>query len=495
MPKLARFFVYIATICLTALLTATVQAADIAVNSSCSLADAINTANADATSGGCAAGSGADTITLTGDVTLTASLPEIESEITIEGNGYTISGNEQHQIFWVEETGALTIQNITLADGRGADDDDLFDKDFTVGGAIVNLGNITVSESAFNDNLAVDFGGAVYSYQGAKTIIKASSFTNNSTTLDSGGAIYNLGKAGISDSNFSNNSGRRHGGAIYNGGEVSISNSIFTDNSTEWAGGAISSAGEGTINVVGSRFFSNSASIDGDGGAIFNRGKASLSENRFQNNSAEEGGAIDNGGTLTVKHCVFNGNSATENGGAIYTFADAIISNSSFTENRAYDDGGALYNKGDSSISDSFFSDNSAGDEGGAIRITEYAEVSVTLSVFGENTAEDGGAVYSWGELNVSRSTFMGNSAIEEGGGIANHNTASIKDSILADNPGGDCHLGRNGELFESGNNHISDGSCAATWSGPISDDYCPQGQEQDGVCRIGAPTSTGASE
>ena len=48
-----------------------VHAADITVNDTCSLKNAITAANTDTATGGCAAGSGADTITLTGDVTVT----------------------------------------------------------------------------------------------------------------------------------------------------------------------------------------------------------------------------------------------------------------------------------------------------------------------------------------------------------------------------------------------------------------------------------------
>ena len=119
MSNLTRFFVSITFICLSALFASTVFAADITVDSNCTLADAITSANSDAATGGCPAGSGADTLTLKGNVTLIEPLPVIESDITVEGNSYTISGNKQYQIFSVEETGALTIQNATLADGRG----------------------------------------------------------------------------------------------------------------------------------------------------------------------------------------------------------------------------------------------------------------------------------------------------------------------------------------------------------------------------------------
>lgn len=214
------------------------------------------------------------------------------------------------------------------------------------------------------------------------------------------------------------------------------------------------------------------------------------------NSAGDKGGAIRSteDSDAYISQSTFDDNEA-EYGGALSSAGGASISDSKFTNNSAAEDGGAIGIDDLASISSSLLMGNSAGDEGGAIRITEDSEVDVSESIFRDNTAEDGGAIYSWGELIVSRSTFMDNIAVEEGGAIANHGKASVNCSILAGNPGADCHLGRNGELRESGNNHISDGSCAATWSGSVADDYCPPGQEQDGVCQIGAPDLKGVGE
>lgn len=78
------------------------QAADIEVGVDCSLADAIMAANMDVAVGGCGAGSGADSIRLTMDMSLSADLPAIESDLTIEGGGFTISGGNRYQLFSIE---------------------------------------------------------------------------------------------------------------------------------------------------------------------------------------------------------------------------------------------------------------------------------------------------------------------------------------------------------------------------------------------------------
>ena len=76
-----------------------IVAADIRVDADCALPDAIQAAESDAAVRGCVAGSDADTIHLTADIVLAAALPPVTSDITIEGGGYSISGNDEHRIF------------------------------------------------------------------------------------------------------------------------------------------------------------------------------------------------------------------------------------------------------------------------------------------------------------------------------------------------------------------------------------------------------------
>ena len=94
-------------------------AADITVNATCSISDAIKAAENDTATGGCAAGSGADTITLSQNATLTEDPPEFRTDITIEGAGYSISGNDQYTFFDVHEDGSLTLNKLTLKEGKG----------------------------------------------------------------------------------------------------------------------------------------------------------------------------------------------------------------------------------------------------------------------------------------------------------------------------------------------------------------------------------------
>ena len=66
---------------------------------------------------------------------------------------------------------------------------------------------------------------------------------------------------------------------------------------------------------------------------------------------ADLGGAVNNGASLTITNCTFEGNSATEDGGAIYNDAGTVvINNSTFRGNEALDFGSFLYDNGGGSV-------------------------------------------------------------------------------------------------------------------------------------------------
>lgn len=215
----------------------TVQARDIIVDSSCTLRDAISAANGGRTVGGCRGGSGADAIYLTRDISLNRGLPAITSSVAIIGDGYTISGNGRYQIFAVASRGHLTIDNVRLVDGRGAEDGG-----YNRGGAVLNRGELTIFNSSFMRNSAT-FGGAIHNAQGRVT---------------------------ISNSLFSGNTASQRGGTIRNHSlqELYVDNSLFERNAADW-GGAIHSHGE--THISHSSFFDNRAraTADESGGGLY----------------------------------------------------------------------------------------------------------------------------------------------------------------------------------------------------------------------------------
>ncbi len=199
----------------------------------CTLADRILAANTDRPAGLCPAGRGADTIRLTEDITLAERLPPITRALTIEGAGFSISGDERFPIFTVDGA-PLTINNLTLVDGRNPR---------SGGGAVSLLGgaSVVVRDSSFLRNQAKGGGAIALRGRNSQLVVFDSSFVENSA--ESGGAIEMWSdKLTIRGSSFVDNKAEFSGGAIdiASGESASITNSTFSGNAADYRGGALS---------------------------------------------------------------------------------------------------------------------------------------------------------------------------------------------------------------------------------------------------------------
>lgn len=241
--------------------------------SDCALADQIRAANTDLVQGACPAGSGADTINLTADITLNAALPPITSELKINGHGYTISGDHSHRIFNVQG-GQLELNNITLAEGYST----------TLGSAIYLLdGKLELSNVEIVDNRA-EVEGAIVNEFGSMRILN-SAFRNNVET-----AIVNGGDATIIGSIFRNNSGY-FGGAVQNRGRLDARSLEIVDNFAEGWGAAVMN--EGTLTLVDSKIGGNAdKSINTYSAIIYNSGHLTIAGNEIAGNRAENDEAV-----------------------------------------------------------------------------------------------------------------------------------------------------------------------------------------------------------
>lgn len=249
------------------------------------------------------------------------------------------------------------------------------------GGAIKVIGDVTITNCTFSDNIA-NFGGAVYVTGNAT--IENSKFDNNKANFD-GGAVCvfnddasNPSQVSILNSDFSGNMAVGEGGALaILIGDLNIDNSSFTGN-TASTGGGVSIIQQGDVTVDGSTFEKNTATYEGDdygggGGAIFNQeGDISISNSEFNLNEALYGGGIytSNGNTEIIDSS-FVENTAKRGGGAAYLSNhednEIVIKGSEFNGNEALEGGALYFYTGEASIEGSTFTDNTA-DVGGAIR-------------------------------------------------------------------------------------------------------------------------------
>ena len=318
-----------------------------------------------------------------------------------------------------------------------------------------------------------------------KVTISGSKFINNSAPL--GGAILNIKDLTVKGSTFINNTPNTIFNWVGAGGNLNLNIRTFTDLQNaiglvtgtltlnqnvamtakeaadftngitinkditiDGKGHTIDAKNLGRIFSIGEGFtvtLTNATLINGKadkGGAIYNDGSLTLSDVKLSDNAADSyGGAVFNNGELVVSDSVFDSNdivnrgsaSVDYGGAAIYNWKEGTlkVTNSNFTNNiKNYKNGdnlvGAITTIGNATVIGSNFVNNS-GRWGGAISATgaELRKNSSTLTVsntiFKDNSALYAGAVYIWGSnYNIADCVFDNNTAFGKGNMTPNNN-------------------------------------------------------------------------
>jgi len=234
------------------------------------------------------------------------------------------------------------------------------------------------------------------------------------------------------------------GGALYiaDGGSGTISSCVLSNNYAT-AGGAIWSAAD-LLSITNSSLSSNQAvwtsggEEAGSGGALYLTTAAHLAGSTFTNNSARQG----YGGTafvekLSMIECsVYNSTALV--GGAIHGISEAYISIalSKMEGNHALQNAGAVYSTGSVLVSQSTFLGNSAEQNGGAIAGGTGSNISTQTVKFVANKATNGGAIALDHARMASMTScqFDGNQASMNGGALHNYAGANITDCKFNNN-------------------------------------------------------------
>ncbi len=211
---------------------------------------------------------GADVIAfdagVTGAIDLQGALPNLSSDIDLEGPGANLltvqrgGGAANFRIFTVAGNATVTLAGLTVANGYDASDS---------GGGISNLGNLTVSRSTVKGNF--------------------------------GGGIYNDGTLTVRDSTVSGNTAFYAGGGIFNedsGHSVTVVNSTISGNTSQLGGGG------GLDNDIGSTMTVINCTVTGN-----------------TSQRLPGGGIDDNGGEVIIHGSIVAGNSAPS-GPDVYGF-------------------------------------------------------------------------------------------------------------------------------------------------------------------------------
>ena len=191
----------------------------------CGLREAIANANAEAdtSSGDCAAGIGNDTIafSVSGIIALASGLPSIQHTVEIDGTGQTITidGGGTSRIFQ-NLSGSLTLNNLTISNGDTTGG----------GGGIFNSGTLAATNSTFLGNRAAN-GGAIFNFSSGTLTVSNCTFSGN--VSPNGGAIQTGHSATVTSSTFSNNSAGGVAGAgaaiLANNATLTVTNSIMAN--------------------------------------------------------------------------------------------------------------------------------------------------------------------------------------------------------------------------------------------------------------------------
>ncbi len=157
-------------------------------------------------------------------------------------------------------------------------------------------------------------------------------------------------------------------------------------------------------------------------------------------NVQNTGGAISvsSGGNFIGENVVITGSTASTNGGGIYATGNVTLVGSTVSKNIALGTGAGggirIHNASAVlSVSDTVFENNSSPNGcGGAVYVSNGSG-TISNTIFRNNDAKNGGAIYNAGTLLLDGVSFSGNTATNSGSAIYNSGTMIIKDSTFGD--------------------------------------------------------------
>ena len=356
--------------------------------------------------------------------TLINVVPEENKSLKLKICGYnnadvTINANQKGRVMYIEANANVTLENITLSNGKIIDD---------VGGGVCILGgNFTMSNGAVIRDCTSDVkksgGGGVYISSGEFTMSGGTiSWSSDDYCAERGGGVYmNAGTFTMSGSaKIEGCKTYSLGGGVYQaGGKFTMSENavisgceaVITANSSEsYGGGVYQNAGEFTMSggtISGCKVYNSTTKTD-----VKSYG----------------GGVYQNAGTFEMTGGTISGCTA-EQGGGVYKYSGVFkmqggtIGGGEETLGCTANQGGGVYlgSLGSSSISSGIISNCSA-KQGGGVYYNGDSNNTFTMynGEISKCTAEQGGGVYvNNGEFKMSGSAKIDKcEASERGGGV-----------------------------------------------------------------------------
>jgi hypothetical protein len=320
-------------------------------------------------------------------IVLTTGEIQITQALTISGNGQTntiIDGNNTSRIFRVTAGAPVTIDGVTIRNGRTAGS----------GGGIVSNGAVTLNNSNVSGNTA---GG-------------------------SGGGIVGFASVTVNNSNVSGNTAGSNGGGISSNGAVTLNNSTVSGNTAGSNGGGILSFG--AVTVTNSSVLGNTAT--NDGGGIFGSGNVTIANSNVSGNtSGRYGGGVELQGSaigLTVINSIISGNTTVASGGGLDMTGNTLtlnLINSTVSGNKVtngLDAGSGIWGRDTVIITNSTITGNTAsgaGAQGGGLYLSPGGSLAIANSIIIGNTATAGAEIFrAGGTLTFRGANIVGTNGV-----------------------------------------------------------------------------------
>lgn len=234
---------------------------------------------------------------LKGKQTLTSNLDNKAASITIQGlNGLdennipkdSLNGNQEDTTLTVETSVPISIKNLKITGGKGANGGGLY---------LENQSVVKLLDGTLITENEADFGGGVY---------------NEGTLFMSGSAMIGKSTSTIATSSSYGNIATSSGAGIY-----SISGAKIYLGYTSWTSTSDNSPSELTGGVCGN-YLSNSVSATANGGGIYNQGQLYINSGNISYNYSINGAGIYTESNITMTGGEISGNIAKTHGGAVY---------------------------------------------------------------------------------------------------------------------------------------------------------------------------------
>ncbi|THB80861.1 MAG: hypothetical protein D3926_05065 [Desulfobacteraceae bacterium] len=141
------------------------------------------------------------------------------------------------------------------------------------------------------------------------------------------------------------------------------------------------------------------------------------------------GGMYIGASSLTVSHCIFEGNAASEGGGMYHHISNAAITHCLFRNNSgSMLGGGMLCHSSTLTMSYCTFSNNEASGSGAGLYLNTCTDNFISYSTFNNNRANSGAGLLNFNSSTMGvNNTFSANLATAVGGGAMNVGNSTLR--------------------------------------------------------------------